>query len=339
MIRARWREFELPNRVICDEKTLSATYGRFVIEPFERGFGVTIGNGLRRILLSSIEGASVTGIRIKDVPHEFTTIEGVLEDVTDIVLNIKRLVIKLNSDEPRKLVIEVKSRKGAVTAADIKADSMVEIMNPDLHIATLVEERDFTAELNIRRGRGYVTAEENELGEQEIGFVPVDTVFSPISKVNYKVENTRVGQVTDYDRLTLEIWSNGTITPEMALVQASKIYRKHINPLVQYWEIGRELQIDEKKEEEERKKEEYRGELKKKLAMPVSELDLSVRSSKCLTYGKIQTIGDLVTKQEIELLKTRNFGKTSLKEVKKKLAELGLSLGMDLNTIFNEKGK
>ena len=338
MIRARWREFELPNRVVCDEKTLSATYGNFSIEPFEKGFGVTIGNGLRRILLSSIEGATVTSIKIKDVPHEFGTIPGVLEDITDIVLNFKRLIVRLNTDEPKKLTIEIK-RKGIITAADIKADPLVEIMNPELHIATLVDEQEFAAELTVRKGRGYIMAEENALEEQEIGLVPVDSVFSPIVKCNYRIENTRIGQRTNYDRLIMEIWTNGTITPEMALVEASKIYRKHINPLVQYFEIGRELQIDEKKEEEEKKQEEYQTELRKKLAMPVSELDLSVRSSKCLAALKIRTVTDIVSKQEDELLSTRNFGKTSLKEVKKKLADLGLSLGMDLKTIFGEKGK
>lgn len=336
MIRARWRQFELPNRVVCDEKTLSANYGRFMIEPFERGFGSTIGNGLRRILLSSIEGTAITSIRIKDVPHEFTTIEGVREDVTDIILNIKKLIIRLNTEEQKKLIIDTK-RKGIITAADIKPDPMVEILNPELHIATLVEEKEFFAELTVSKGRGYITSEENIPKEHEIGIISVDSLFSPIVKVNYKTENTRVGQITDYDRLIIEIWTDGTITPEMALVQASKIYRKHINPLVQYWEIGRELQIDEKKEEEQRKKEEYLSDLKKKLAMPVSELDLSVRSSKCLATAKLQTIKELVNKQESELLKARNFGKTSLKEVKKKLAELGLSLGMDLKAIFEEE--
>lgn len=336
-IRIKWRDFELPSNVLCDEKTLSATYGRFMVEPFERGFGTTIGNGLRRVLLSSIEGAAVTSIRIKDVPHEFTTIEGVYEDVTNIILNIKRLVVRLNSDEPKKLSIEV-TKKGPVTAADIKPEPTVEIINPELHLVTLVDEREFAAELTIKKGRGYVTAEENAPEEHEIGVIPIDSVFSPITRVNYKIENTRVGRLTDYDRLILEIWTNGTLTPEMALVEAAKIYRKHINPLVQYLEIGRELQIDEKKEEDQRKKEEHLMVLKKKLAMSVDELDLSVRSSNCLATMKIQTIGELVVRNETDLGKIRNFGKTSLKEVKKKLAEMGLSLGMDLESIFSKKG-
>ena len=336
MIRARWREFEIPNRVVCEEKTLSATYGRFIIEPFEKGFGASIGNGLRRILLSYIEGSAIKSVKIKNVSHEFSTIPGVQEDVTDIILNLKRLIIRSNTDEPKKILLEA-SKKGPVTAADIKPDSVIEIMNPDLHIATLVEEKELAIELLVAKGRGYRTAEENSPEEQELGLIPIDSMFSPVIKVNYRIENTRVGQKTNYDRLIIEIWTNGTITPEMALVESAKIYRKHINPLVQYFEIGRELQIDEKKEEDARKKEEYQADLKKKLSMPVSELDLSVRSSKCLSALKIKGVGDLVANQEEELLGTRNFGKTSLKEVKKKLADLGLSLGMDVKTILEEK--
>jgi DNA-directed RNA polymerase subunit alpha len=336
MIRARWREFEIPNRVVCDEKTLSSKYGRFIIEPFEKGFGSTIGNGLRRILLSYIEGSAIKSVKIKNVSHEFTTIPGVQEDVTDIILNLKRLIIRSNTDEPKKILLEA-NKKGPITAADIKQDSVIEIMNPELHIGTLVEEKELTIELLVAKGRGYRTAEENSPEEQELGLIPIDSMFSPVVKVNYRVESTRVGQKTNYDRLLIEIWTNGTITPEMALVEAAKIYRKHINPLVQYFEIGRELQIDEKKEEDARKKEEYQSDLKKKISMPVSELDLSVRSSKCLNALKIKTVSDLVANQEEELLGTRNFGKTSLKEVKKKLADLGLSLGMDIKTILEEK--
>lgn len=336
-MQIKWRDFELPSIVVCDEKTLSATYGRFIVEPFERGFGTTIGNGLRQVLLSSIEGAAVTSIRIKNVPHEFTTIEGVLEDVTSIILNIKQLIVRLNSDEPKKMIIKA-NKQGPITAADIKPEPTVEIINPELHIATLVDKQEFEAELTVKKGRGYVTAEENEPEEHEIGIISIDSIFSPIRRVNYKVEDTRVGKLTNYDRLILEIWADGTLTPEMALVEAAKIYRKHISPLVQYLEIGRELQIDEKKEEDHRKKEEYLTSVKKKLAMPVSELDLTVRSSNCLSSMKIQTIGELAARNETDLFKIANFGKTSLKEVKKKLAELGLSLGMDLNTIFSQKG-
>ncbi|MEK7448627.1 MAG: DNA-directed RNA polymerase subunit alpha [Planctomycetota bacterium] len=335
-MRVRWRDFELPNRVVCDEKSITATYGRFVAEPFERGFGATIGNGLRRILLSSIEGAAVISVRIKGVDHEFSTIEGVREDVTDIILNIKKLQVRLNSDEPRKLTLSVK-KQGTVTAADITPDPTVEIMNPDLLLTTLVDEQEFEAELIVKKGRGYITAEEHTQTEPEVGLIPVDAIFSPIIKVNYHVENTRVGKLTNYDKLIMEIWTNGIVTPEMALVEASKIYRRHINPFVQYFELGRELQIDEKKEQEERKQEEDLVELKKKLALSVSELDLSVRASNCLQTENISTIGELVTRTEPDLLKVKNFGKTSFKEVKKKLADMELSLGMDINTRLTRK--
>ena len=335
-MRVRWREFELPTRVVCDEKSMTATYSRFIAEPFERGFGSTIGNGLRRILLSSIEGSGVTSALIQGVDHEFSTMEGVREDLTDIILNIKQLQVRLNSDEPKKLTLSVK-KKGVVKAADITPDSTVEIMNPDLTLATLVDEREFVVELTVKKGRGYVTAEEHQQGEQEIGLIQIDTIFSPVVKVNYNVENTRVGKLTNYDKLIIDIWTNGVITPEMALVEASKIYRRHINPFVQYFELGRELQIDEKKEEEQRKREEYASALKNKMALPVSELDLSVRASNCLLTENIRTIGELVTRTEADLLKVKNFGKTSFKEVKKKLIDMGLSFGMDLNAIFTRK--
>ena len=335
-MRIKWRDFELPSRVICDEKTLSATYGRFIAEPFEQGFGVTIANGLRRVLLSSIEGAAVTTVRIKDVPHQFTNIEGVLEDILEITLNIKRLIVRLNSDESKTLILNVK-KKGEVKAFDITPDSTVEIINPELHLLTLLEEKEFYAELTVKKGRGYVLAENKPNEEQEIGLIHLDALFSPILKVDYRVDNTRLGRLTNYDRLILEIWTNGTVTPEMALVEASKTYRKHLNPFTQYFETGRELQIDEKKEEEQRDKETYLIELKRKLSLPLTELDLSVRSSNCLRVEKIRTIGDLVIHNEAHLVKIRNFGKTSLREVKKKLSEHALSLGMDLKAVFEQQ--
>ncbi|MBI4711928.1 MAG: DNA-directed RNA polymerase subunit alpha [Planctomycetes bacterium] len=338
-MRVRWREFELPTQVIQDDKRKSSTYGCFIAEPFERGFGNTIANPFRRILLSSIEGAAVTSVRIKGVEHEFSTIDGVTEDVTAIILNLKKLIVRLNTDEPRKLSLNVK-RIGAVTAADFTPDPMVEIINPDLHIATLVDEQEFTAELTVKKGRGYVRAEENvPLEEHEIGVIPLDSIFSPVTRVNYHIENTRVGRRTDYDKLVLEIWTNGTVTPEMALVEAAKIYRKHLNPFVQYFELGKEIQLDEKHEVETKKHEEYIVELKKKLAMPIGELDLSVRGLNCFKDEKIHTIKDIVVRAEADMLKIRNFGKTSLKEVKKKLSEMGLSLGMDLETLVGGKGK
>jgi len=334
MIRVRWKDFELPRQVLCDEKTLTATYGCFKAEPFEHGFGMTIGNGLRRVLLSSIEGSAVTAVKIHGVSHEFDTMEGVLEDVTDIILNIKNLIVRLNSDEPQKLTLKVK-KQGAVTAADITPVHTVEILNPELHIATLVDDREFSLELSVKKGRGYVPAEEHAPVEREIGEIFMDAIFSPVRRVNYRVEKTRVGRLTNYDKVTIEVYTNGIITPEGALVEASKIYRKHLNPFVQYFEIGRELQVDEKEEAEKRKSEEGRSALKQKLAMPISELDLSVRAMNCLKLEKIQTIKELVSQNEIELMKVRNFGKTSLKEVKKKLIDAGLSLGMDLQSIFN----
>ena len=335
MIRVRWKDFELPRQVICDEKTLTATYGCFTAEPFERGFGMTIGNGLRRVLLSSIEGSAVTSVKIEGVNHEFSVIEGVLEDVTDIILNIKRLIVRLNTDEPKKLFLKVK-KQGEVKAADITPDHTVEILNPELHIATLVDEQDFAMELKVKKGRGYVPAEAYAPTEREIGEIFIDAIFTPVRKVNYRIENTRVGRLTNYDKLIIEIWTNGVVTPEMALVEASKTYRKHLNPFVQYYEIGRELQVDEKEEAEKHKREEYLAEMRRKLAMPISELDLSVRASNCLRTEKIQTIQELINRSENDLIKIRNFGKTSLKEVKKKLADYDLTLGMDLRSIFTQ---
>ncbi|MCC6737565.1 MAG: DNA-directed RNA polymerase subunit alpha [Planctomycetia bacterium] len=336
-MRVRWKDFELPTRVVVEEKTLTSTFGTFIAEPFERGYGITIGNSLRRVLLSSIEGAAVTSVKIKGVSHEFSTIKGVVEDVTDIVLSLKKLVVRLETEGPRTLRIE-KHEKGEVRAGDIAPDPQVTVVNPDMHIATLTEDVDFVVELEVRKGRGYVTADENEKEDKELGIISVDSIFSPVRRVKYRVENTRVGKLTNYDKLVLDIWTNGTVSPELALVEASKILRKHLNPFVQYFELGRELQMNEKKEEEARKREKYMEELKQKLQMSVSELDLSVRASNCLTSENIQTIGELVVRSEPDLLKVRNFGKTSLKEVKKKLADMGLSLGMDLETILGSQG-
>ena len=337
-MRVRWKDFELPTRVVLETQSSTPQYGCFIAEPFERGFGHTIGNSLRRILLSSIEGAAVASMKIRGADHEFTTLPGCVEDVTDLVLNIKKLVVRLHVDGPRMLTIDVKER-GEVKAAHVQPDAAVEVLNSDLHIATLTKDQEFHLELEVRRGRGYVTAEENERAEQEIGVIPVDSTFSPVTRVRYRVENTRVGKLTNYDRLILEVWTNGAITPEMALVEASKIFRKHLNPFVQYFELGRELQINEKREEEARKREKYLAELRQKLDMNVSELDLTVRAANCLTAENIRILEDLVRRSEAELLKVRNFGKTSLKEVKKKLIELGLSFGMDVDAIFGKKGQ
>jgi DNA-directed RNA polymerase subunit alpha len=339
-MRAKWREFEMPARVIQDEKTCGGSYGLFIAEPFERGFANTIGNGLRRVLLSSIEGYAPISAKIKGVEHEFSTMDDVLEDMVEIILNIKKLVIRIksNANESKKLYLEVK-RSGPVTAADFKHDPTLEIINPELHIATLVEEREFIAEVSVQKGRGYVSSEEHNSSEEnhEIGVILMDSIFSPVTRVSYRVENTRVGKRTDYERLLIEIWTNGAITPEMALVEASKIYRKHLNPFVYYYELGKEMQVDDRKEKEAVKKEEYLAALKHKLSLSLSELDLSTRATRCLSKQKIQTIKELVLCSETDLLKIPNFGKTSLKEIKKKLSEgMGLTLGMDISTILSE---
>ncbi len=331
-MRVRWKDFELPSRVIAQDRNLSGEYGMFIAEPFERGYGVTIGNGLRRALLSSIEGAAVTHVRIKGAAHEFASLAGVVEDVTAIVLNFKQLAVRLEGEGTRRLKLEA-HKKGEITAAAITPDPAVEILNPQLHIATLSEDVDFEAEIEVRRGRGYVTSEEHAKENHEIGLVPVDASFSPVQRVKYRVENTRVGKRTNYDRLLIEVWTNGTVTPEAALVEASKILRKHLNPFVLYYELGKELQINEKKEEEARQKEKYLEQLRQKLSMSISELDLSVRATNCLMSEKIETLRELVQRQEAELLKIRNFGKTSLKEVKKKLTDIGLSIGMNVDEI------
>ena len=325
-MRVRWRGMELPSRVVPVSETLTDMYGSFIIEPFERGYGRTIGNSLRRILLSSLEGAAVTSVSIKGAEHEFSTLPGVVEDVTDLILNIKQIVVKAHTDEPKTIVLRT-SRKGPVVAGDIETDATVEVVNEDLHLATLSDNVDFEIEMTVRRGRGYVTAEENTPEERVIGVIPVDSVFSPVTRVNYRVENTRVGQRTNYDRLIIEIWTNGTLSPEMALVEASKIFRKHLNPFVHYFEIGREMQ--EEQAPEAAAPSEADAALAEKLAMDVGQLQLSVRAANCLEAENIASVAQLVVRTEAEILKVRNFGKTSLKEVKAKLAEMGLSLGMD----------
>jgi len=332
MMRVRWRGLELPVRVVPEEETLTETYGKFIAEPFERGFGATVGNSLRRILLSSLEGASITSVKIDGVEHEFSTIPGVVEDVTQITLNIRSLVVKVESDEPKTLKIEV-HKKGEVTGADVTSDPTAEVINKDQHIATLSENVDFVCEMQARRGRGYVTAEENASGEQEIGLIPLDAIFSPVLRVRYKTEDTRVGQRTNYDRLLLEIWTNGVITPETALVEAAKILRKHLNCFVKYFELGRELQREMAREREEEERRRYIEELERKLNMSVDELDLSVRANNCFQSEKIYLIRDLVVRTESQLLKVRNFGKTTLREVKTRLGDMGLSLGRDLKEL------
>jgi DNA-directed RNA polymerase subunit alpha len=318
----RWRGFELPSIVNVDATSLTGTYGKFIAEPFERGFGTTIGNSLRRVLLSSLEGSAVTQIKVRGAQHEFTTIPGVLEDITDIVLNVKSLVVKNHSDSTRVITVE-KSTAGAVTGADIQADADVEIINKHHVLATLTDNVPFMMEMVVENGRGYVPSTEHSAGDHEIGIIPIDAVYSPVIRVRYEVEETRVGQKTNYDKLTLEIWTNGSVHPEMALVESAKILRKHLNPFVQYAELGPKvhapvrgsnLGID--------------GALDAKLNMSLAELKLSVRAMNCLESENIHTVRDLVQKTEDQLLEVRNFGETTLNEVRDKLHELGLYLGM-----------
>jgi len=330
-MRVTWRGLELPTRVERDTMISSDKYGRFFIEPFERGFGTTIGNSLRRILLSSLEGSAVTSIKIEGVDHEFSSINGVMEDVTDIVLNVKSLVIRLHEDGPKTMSISA-NKAGVVTANDIATDPSIEVINKDLVLVTLTEKVNFEMEMVVESGRGYVPASERiaaaDRFDQEVGRIMLDTVYSPVTRVRYITENTRVGQRTNYDKLILEIWTNGTITPEMALVEAAKILRKHVNPFVQYFELGEDTVAASQIAEEETPEQAVDEELAQKLSMPLQELELSVRANNCLESAKTETVGQLVKMTEADLLKIRSFGKTSLREIKRKLADIGLSLGM-----------
>jgi DNA-directed RNA polymerase subunit alpha len=330
-MRVTWRGLELPTRVEQDTMVSSDKYGRFFIEPFERGFGTTIGNSLRRILLSSLEGSAVTSIKIAGVSHEFSSISGVMEDVTDIVLNVKSLVIRLQSQGPKTMSVSA-NKAGVVTAGDIVADPAIEVVSKDMVLATLTEKVNFEMEMVVENGRGYVPASERiataDRFEQEVGRIMLDAVYSPVTRVRYTTEDTRVGQRTNYDKLILEIWTNGTITPEMALVEAAKILRKHVNPFVQYFELGEQTVAASEIIEAEAQEKAVDEELVQKLNMPIQELELSVRASNCLESAKTETVGQLVKMTEADLLKIRSFGKTSLREIKRKLADIGLSLGM-----------
>ncbi|HUS92140.1 MAG TPA: DNA-directed RNA polymerase subunit alpha [Phycisphaerae bacterium] len=327
-MRIRWRGLELPVRVVNDQEVSTPTYGRFSVEPFERGFGITVGNSLRRILLSSLEGAAVTSVKIAGAEHEFTSLPGVLEDVTDIILNVKTLVVKSHSEQPRALRVHSEV-KGPITAGMIDADPAIEVINKDLVLATLTDNVPFDMDMIVEVGRGYIPAEEmiDPEEDQEIGRIYVDAAFSPVNRVRYRTEDTRVGQRTNYDRLVLEIWTNGTVTPEMAMVEAGKILRKHLNPFVQYFELGEQIVESGAPEAQQ----DIDTELQRKLNMSVHELELSVRANNCLEAAKIEVVGQLVQMAEADLLKIRSFGKTSLREVKRKLQDLGLSLGMSVN--------
>jgi DNA-directed RNA polymerase subunit alpha len=328
-MRVRWRGLELPNRLHADRTGLTDTYGKFYAEPFERGFGMTIGNSLRRVLLSSLEGSAITRVKIQGIQHEISTITGVVEDATDIILNVKSLVVKNLSDQPKVIRIQ-KHEAGPVRGADIEHDETVQVINPEHHLATLTSDVPFVVEMTVENGRGYRTAEENAGREREIGVIPVDSSFSPVVRVKYDIEETRVGQKTNYDRLVMEIWTNGTIGPQMALVEAAKILRKHLNPFVQYTEPGPEVPLDEPIEIGSVRPagDAVDADLEGKLNMSLAELELSVRATNCLETEGIQTVRDLVMRTPDELLEVRNFGDTTLREVQAKLSERGLSLGM-----------
>lgn len=339
-MRIRWRDFELPNRVVKDDATASGSYAMFVAEPFEKGFGHTVGNGLRRVLLSSLEGSAVTHVRVQGVQHEFATIDGVVEDMTEVVLNIKKLLVRCSSGEVRTLRLR-SEKKGAVTAALFQETSDVAIMNKDLYICTVAKEGvAFEMEVTVRRGRGFVTAEENYDAEMELGVIPVDSVFSPVLRVRHAVQATRVGKMTNFDKLVIEIWTNGTVSPDMALVEASKIYRKHLNCFVMPGESGGSTAagifsgLGGDVPQEAQSSSGGSASRKEILMRPISSLDLSVRSANCMREEKIETVGELVRRSKDELLGVKNFGKTSLREIEKKLEELGLEIGMDVDAIL-----
>jgi DNA-directed RNA polymerase subunit alpha len=322
MIYKNWTELIKPRRLEVDPDSHSTTYGKFACEPLERGFGTTLGNALRRVLLSSLRGAAITGINIQDVYHEFSAIQGVLEDVTEILLNLKQVRLKFITDGVKSLHLEVKG-ESKVKAGDIRTDGTVEILNPEQHIATLSTDGQLLMELTAKSGKGYVPAEANKEEGQAIGFIPLDASFSPIRKVNYVVTQARVGQRTDYDKLTIEVWTDGSLTPESAVAYAAKILKEQLTLFINFEEEAEDL--DEKAPEQPPIMNEnlYRG---------VNELELSVRAANCLRNANIRWIGELVQKSEQEMLKTKNFGRKSLNEIKEILQEMGLQLGMKLDT-------
>jgi DNA-directed RNA polymerase subunit alpha len=321
----KWKNLRMPDEIVWNTGTMNDRYGELIAEPLERGYGVTIGNALRRVLLSSLQGAAVTAVRFRGVLHEFSVVPGVMEDVTELILNIKQLNLTLKSDGPETLILAVEG-PGEVTAALIDPNPNVEIMNTDLHIATLNDESSLEIEIIVDSGRGYVQAEEHEFEEQPIGFIPVDSVFSPVRRVHYDVENTRVGQRTDYDKLTLEVWTDGTVTPEDAVSFSAKMLKDHLL-LFMSFDIEPQEEVEEEIDEEQMR-------LMELLDHSVEELELSVRSSNCLRDAGIRTLGDLVQKTEAEMLKYRNFGRKSLQELVDILSDLGLYFGMDVDGIM-----
>jgi len=322
IITRNWRDLIKPRGLVVDQESLTNTYGKFVAEPLERGFGITLGNSLRRVLLSSLQGGAVTSVKIEGVEHEFMTIPEVAEDVTDIILNLKEVLLQIHTNEVKTLRIEAEGPR-EVKAGDIIGDGQVEVLNPGQHVLTISEGGRVRMELTARRGRGYVPAERNKVPGQPIGTIPIDALFSPIRKVNYQVTNARVGQQTDYDRLSLEVWTDGSVAPADAVAYAAKIVKEQLSIFINF---------DETEEPAEEVKPVEEAKLNENLFRSVDELELSVRSANCLQNANIKTIGDLVQKSEAEMLKTKNFGRKSLKEIKEILAEMGLSLGMKLES-------
>ncbi len=319
-MKAMWTDFQKPKWVEVDRSTLTDTYGRFVAEPFERGFGITIGNALRRVLLASIRGAAITAVEIEGVYHEFSVMPGVVEDVSDIILNLKEVRLRMDEEEPRRMRLNIKGPK-TVTAGDLETDGNVTILNPEHHLAQLQKDAKLTAEMIVKKGRGYVPAERNV--EESLGtqFIPMDAMFSPLRRVNFQIENTRVGRSSDYDKLIIELWTDGSINPEDCVSYAAKVLKDHLQIFITF---------EEEPEVEEPAEDEHKKELIDQLRKSVDELELSVRSYNCLKNANIGTLYELVQKTEPEMLRTRNFGRKSLNEIKEILDDMGLSLGMKL---------
>jgi len=328
----RLGRFEMPKRLTKEESTATDTYSKFVAEPFETGYGHTIGNSLRRVLLSSLEGAAITSIKVDGAMHEFTTIDGIVEDVTEIILNLKKILFKAHTREPQTVMLSA-HKDGTVTAADIKLNQNIELVNPKQHICTLDKKKKFEMELEIKVGRGFLAGDDNKKPDQAIGVIAIDSLFSPVTRVRYSVESARVGQRTDYDRLIIEIWTDGRISPDDALTQASAILQHHLDVFVGYDKNAVEFEEVADKQDDEKSK------MKKLLNMSVNEIELSVRAANCLNNANITTVGQLAMKTEAEMLKYRNFGKKSLNEIKEKLTSLGLTLGMNIDPALLEAPK
>ena len=322
-----WKGFQRPKRLECDSETLTPIYGKFLAQPFERGFGTTVGNALRRVLLSSVEGAAITAVKIEGVLHEFSSIPGVVEDTIDLILNLKQIPIRLNVAHPETIYLRAEGAM-ELKAGHIESNPNVEILDPEIHVATLSEEAKLSIEMRVKPGRGYVSADRNFDHDLTIGYIPIDSVHSPVKKVTYTVEDARLGQTTDYDRLTLEVWTNGAVTPQNAVGLASKLLKDHLSIFINFEETP-EMDVEKVDRDRERTRE--------NLTRSIEELELSVRSYNCLKNADIKTIADLVQRSEAEMLKTKNFGRKSLNEIKELLAEMDLSLGMKVDHILGAK--